>query len=247
MELEKGGATYEPQLKRHARTLLRQFYTDGAIDDMLAPESLTYDDVVNYLEQARAGEQGSILKSIFGGASSELLLARWLADDSRDNEIIAKQALSELVRLIEARLGLSLPNGVSTEEARAKTARFVLVNEFRHDLVGDAPASTSMIEVPGSKEQLTRILEVGDSLRRGTHAESYAKLADGVEKSLDLTDAEIDAAALGATDTFRVEERLLLNRAIDLTVDGDYASAIDLARDRARSYWIDRDVVRQQQ
>ena len=108
MELEKGGSTYEPQLKRHARTLLRQFYTDGAIDDMLAPESLTYDDVVSYLEQARAGDQGSILKSIFGGASSELLLTRWLADESHDQEIVAKQALSELLRLIEARLGLSL-------------------------------------------------------------------------------------------------------------------------------------------
>ncbi len=247
MELEKGGATYEPQLKRHARTLLRQFYTDGVIDDMLAPESLTYDDVVNYVEQAQAGEQGSILKSIFGGASSELLLTRWLADDSRDNEIVAKQALSELIRLIEARLGLSLPNGVSTEEAREKTARFVLVNEFRHDLAGDPPTSTSMIGVPASKEQLTRILEVGDSLRRGEHADRYARLADEVEKSLSLADAEIDAAALGATDTFRLEERLLLNRAIDLTAEGDYVNAIDLARDRARSYWIDRDIVRQQQ
>jgi hypothetical protein len=68
MELETGGATYEPQLKRHGRTLLRQFYTDGAIDDMLAPESLTYNDVVGYLEQARTSGQGSMLKTIFGGA-----------------------------------------------------------------------------------------------------------------------------------------------------------------------------------
>src|SRR5207248_10757198 len=124
----------EPQLKRHARTLLRQFYTDGAIDDMLAPESLTYDDVVSYLEQARTGEQGSMLKTIFGGASSELLLTHWLADESHDIEILDKQALNELLRLIEARLGLTLADGTSVADARVKTARFVLVNEFRADL-----------------------------------------------------------------------------------------------------------------
>ena len=247
MELEKGGSTYEPQLKRHARTLLRQFYTDGAIDDMLAPESLTYDDVVSYLEQARAGDQGSILKSIFGGASSELLLTRWLADESHDEEIVAKQALSELLRLIEARLGLSLLSGISAEEVRAKTARFVLVNEFRHDLSGDPPASISMIESPASKEQLGRVREVADALRRGEHADRYAELADHVEKSLNLTDVEIDAVVLGATDTFRFEECLLLRRAIDLSLNGEYENAIGLATDRARSYWIDRDVVRQQQ
>ena len=123
---------------------------------------------------------------------------------------------SELLRLIEARLGLSLPDGISAEEVRAKTARFVLVNEFRHDLAGDPPASISMIESPASKEQLTRVREVADALRRGEHADRYAELADQVEKSLNLADAEIDAAALGATDTFRFEERLLLRRAIDL-------------------------------
>jgi hypothetical protein len=52
---------------------------------------------------------------------------------------------------------------------------------------------------------------------------------------------------LGATDTFRFEECLLLRRAIDLSLNGEYENSIGLATDRARSYWIDRDVVRQQQ
>jgi len=37
MELEKAGTTYEPQLKRLARNVLRQVYTDGDIDEMLKP------------------------------------------------------------------------------------------------------------------------------------------------------------------------------------------------------------------
>lgn len=247
MELEKGGATYEPKLKRHARSLLRQFYTDGAIDDMLAPGSLTYDDVVSYLEQARTGGQGSMLKTIFGGASSELLLVQWLADGSRDNEIVVKQALSELLRLIEVRLGLSLPETASAADARSKTVRFVLVNEFRADLKGQSPASTLMIETPATKEQLVRVGEVAEGLRRGEHAARYAELADSVEHGLNLAATEIDAAEIGATDTFRFEERLLLRRALDLTLNGEYDAAIDLAAHRARSFWVDRDVARQQQ
>jgi hypothetical protein len=247
MELEKAGATYEPQIKRHARTLLREFYTDGAIDDMLAPESLTYDDVVSYLEQARTGGQGSMLKTIFGGASSELLLTQWLADESHDAEILDKRALEELLRLIEARLGLSLPDDASIADARAKTARFVLVNEFRADLTGEPPVSASMIESPATKEQLVRVGEVAEGLRRGEQAARYAELADSVESSLNLAAAEIDAAGIGATDTFRFEERLLLRRALDLTLSGEYDTAVALAAGRARSFWVDRDVARQQQ
>ncbi len=246
MELEKGGATYEPQLKKHARTLLRQFYTDGAIDDMLAPESLTYDDVVSYLEQARDGEQGSILRTIFGGAASEALLTLWLADESRDSEILNKAGLNELFRLIEARLGLSLPPDVSVAEARSRTIRYVLVNEFRADLDCEPPSSVALIDA-ATPEQLRRVREVADALRRHEYAERYVELADRVENDLNLATADVDPDEFGATDTFRFEERRLLGRAVELAVAGQFDEAIALADGRAHSFWLDRDVVRQAQ
>ena len=96
-----------------------------------------------------------------------------------------------------------------------------------------------MIESPASKEQLGRVREVADALRRGEHADRYAELADQVEKSLNLTDVEIDAVGLGATDTFRFEERLLLRRAIDLSLNGEYENAIE-TRIRPREELLDR-------
>ena len=45
MELEKAGDCYEPQLKRLARNVLRQRYTDGVIDEMLTPERVSYEDL----------------------------------------------------------------------------------------------------------------------------------------------------------------------------------------------------------
>lgn len=247
MELERAGTTYEPQLKRQARTLLKKHYTDGDIDDMLRPDSLTYDDVGRYLEQAGEVGQASILKTIFGGASSEALLTLWLADEAHDGQIAEKTASDELSRLVEARLGLSLPAGTSVAEARSKTARYVLVNEFRADLEGDRPGSTSMIESTTTNEQLARVREIAEALRRHEHAERYVELADQVERELDLAGAEVDAARLGTTDTFRFEERRLLQRAVELAVAGRYGEAIALAVGRAQSFWLDRDVARQAQ
>ena len=45
---------------------------------MLRPDGLTYDDIVHYLEEAADGQQTSVLKTIFGGISSEGLLVQWL-------------------------------------------------------------------------------------------------------------------------------------------------------------------------
>src|SRR5262249_6873334 len=158
---------------------------------MLEPEALTYDDVVSYLEQALTGGQGSILKTIFGGASSELLLTQWLTYDLRDGEITSKGALCELLRLIEVRLRLVVADVTTVEEARTTPARFVLVNEFRDDYAGEQPTAISMIASPPTKEQLGRVREVADGLRGGLHADRYAELADQVEKSLNLNGGDV--------------------------------------------------------
>src|SRR5207244_4283131 len=69
MELEKAGECYEPQLKRLARNVLRQRYTDGVIDEMLAPERVTYEDLARVSSDSSSAEPPSILKSIFHNAS----------------------------------------------------------------------------------------------------------------------------------------------------------------------------------
>lgn len=246
MELEKGGTCYEPQLRRLARTVLRQSQTDGAIDDMLRPDGLTYSDIVHYLEQAADGQQASVLKSIFGGASSEGLLVQWLASDEHDQDVEQRGADDELYRLLEARLGLSLPPDTPVSDARLKAARYVLANEFRSDLEGDSPTSLSMVPTCPSTECLARIRDVCNSLRR-QHPSPYSELADRVEADLNLSASDIDPNRLGTTDTFRFEEARLLAKAIELTAARQYDAALELTLERAHSFWLDRDVARQAQ
>src|SRR5438874_10416342 len=93
MELEKAGECYEPQLKRLARNVLRQRYTDGVIDEMLAPERVSYEDLARASSDTSSTEPPSVLKSIFHSMSgNEGIIAAWLASSERDAEIEAKEA-----------------------------------------------------------------------------------------------------------------------------------------------------------
>ena len=99
MELEKAGDRGEPQLKRLARNALRQrAYTDGAIDDMLAPDHVSYEDLARASSDTSSTEPPSVLKSIFHGTPGNEGDHRGMAlqEKGADAEIEAKEAIREL-------------------------------------------------------------------------------------------------------------------------------------------------------
>lgn len=246
MELEKAGRCLEgKKLKSEARTVLRRRHTDGVIDDMLAPDGLSYRDLVALIEQTPAAP--SLLKVIFPGFHGpEEVLAAWLAGDGHDTAIEEKGAGAELLALVRSRLGLDLPAGTAIPEARAKTTRFALVAEFRSDLAGEPPVEISMIPAPGTKEQLQCARAAAERLRE-KHGASYVTLADQVESELGLRHAKVPAELLGSIDTFRFEERALLAHCDSLVASGKNDEALRLVEGRTRSFWVDKDVGRQAQ
>lgn len=246
MELEMGGDCYEPQLRRLAQNVLRQRFIDGQIDEMLRPASVTYDDIVSFLEQGSAGKVASVLHTLFGGVQGEQLIITWLASKEKDAAIAEKAAIPELLKLLDARVGLKLPGDTSLDDARNKTARYVLVNEFRDDLSCDPPQSIGMVPTAETKEQLARVRDVAQSLR-SRHPDAYIALADQVEQNLGLAGANLDPVYLGAVDTFRFEEDRLLQHAARLVAKKRYSTALDVVAGRGHSFWVDRDVRRQPQ
>jgi len=246
MELEKGGACYEPQLKRLALNVLRKRFTDGQIDEMLRPASVTYDDIVSFLEQGGGVQVASVLHTLFGGAQGEALLTEWLASDEKDAAIVEKDAVPELLKLIKARLGLELPDGTGVSAVREKLSRYLLVNEFRADLTCEPPTAVGMVPSTVGKEQTERVRDVAESLRR-RYPDPYVGLADKVEQDLGLASEEVDAAHLGAVDTFRFEEDRLLSHAARLIANKQFDASLDVITGRSHSFWVDRDVRRQAQ
>jgi len=243
MELEKAGTPWEPQLRHLARNALRKKYTDGVIDDLLAKESTTYADISAALD-GEGQQPPSALKKILGSGTGERQIAAWLAEPARDAEIAASEATSELSKLIAARLGLSL-EGNDLGKWRRIIARTALAIEFRSDLAGAVPAElASLPEVGADHERNTRIL--CQELRHH-YREQYAQLADQAAQELRLTGDLIDPLTLGSIDTFRFEERSLLQRCGQLVSEGRYAQVIEVHAQREDSFWLSHDVERRAQ
>lgn len=244
-ELECAGECYEPQLRRQARNVLRHKYSEGQIDEMLERAALTYGDVARFLAQTDEGEQASVLKSIFSQEGWTALLVEWLADAGQDAAIREKEAVAELRKLINSRLGLEL-NEDDLAKARARAIRYLLVNEFRGDLGGGAPASLELIPAPPTKDQLKRVRELAETLRIRKPA-AYRELADQVENELALAAAGFQAETLGAIDTFRFEERVLLAWCAARIAERKYAEAMQVIEQRAHSFWLDQQIERRAQ
>jgi PglZ domain len=241
MEVERAGQVYGDSpshaLKSTARRLLRKQYTDGDIDEMLRPDSLSYNDVTSFLGQGGSGS-GSLVKLVLKGSSSEELITDWVVSGDKDKALASKLAEPEFFRLIHARLGLEIEEGTPLAKARHQTVRYLLVNEFRSDLSCDAPDMLNIVSAPGHGDESKHIAAIMASLR-ANHGDAYVELSDGIEKEFSLANASIDPASLGAIDTFRFEERCLLHHAADLVTDGQYAKALAVVAGRGHSFWVD--------
>jgi PglZ domain len=247
MEIEKAGECYEPQLKRLARNVLRQRYTDGVIDEMLAPDRVTYEDLARAVADTSSSEPPSILKTIFHDTSgNDALLAAWLAGDARDDTIQSKEAAGELVKLVRSRLGLELPGIAALSKLRTITLRYVLAGEFRSDLRCAPPSSVAAVPAPKTKDEEAAVRELARRLRT-SFAGAYADMADHVEKELGLRNVALTADSLGSIDTFRFEERALLSYCGELIAQKKFDEALAVIVERESSFWLDRDVARKAQ
>lgn len=247
LELELGGTTYEPQLKRLARNVLRERYSDGQIDEMLAPDSLSYSDVVRLLRQAEAGGAPSILHVVFEDAPDNTeLIARWLSVESLDATLTDKGGMPEMMKLLLHRTGLALDEKTTAAEARRRSVQYLLVNEFRGDLQGDPPPEVGMVPAPFSKQHMECVRKI-TQLMRDSYAACYASFADQVEQELGLKEAAIAADRLGSVDTFRFEERALLTHCDELICKGAYDAALKLVEERSLCFWVKQDLNRQAQ
>lgn len=247
MELEKAGTLYQPKLHNLARYALRQRYTDGIIDELLNRKGVTYQDLAHAASEAESNEPPSVLKAIYSELSgNDKIVAEWIVHEGRDGDIVAKDAIEELVKLIRSRLSLDLPSGSDPAKLRAITQRYILANEFRSDLTCPAPTSLEGIAAAVSKSDLSAVRDLACMLR-DCYPDEYESIADRIESELGLQNALIPVGALGSIDTFRFEERALLGHCGDFITSSEYAKALELVNEREQSFWLDRDIVRKSQ
>ncbi|HEX6862744.1 MAG TPA: PglZ domain-containing protein, partial [Thermoanaerobaculia bacterium] len=246
MELEKAGELYQRTLRQVARPVLQSLYTAGVIDD-LTRDGVTYQDLARACSEGASAEPPSILKVIYHEAKdNDALLAWWLADDSRDGEIEKKEARLELVKLIQSRIGIDLTAEEKISKLRTLCLRYVLLGELRLDLRCPVPDALRGVPMPSGQEKETAVRKIAQLLR-SDHGDAYPALADRIESEQNLPGVALPPGALGAIDTFRFEERVLLGYCGELIVQGRYGEALEIVAEREHSFWLDRDLPRKAQ
>ncbi len=245
MELEKAGNLFGLPMKRYARNVMRKIFSDGVIDEMLAPESLTYADILTLLDQNNGGERTSLLPAILGTRDNVAMVATWVADAECDEELVKKDVATELLKLVESRAGYVAVPGSGMPVLRTTFRRFLLANEFREDLSCTAPTSLAMVPTPGGKDTRDFCRKVLDHLRT-RHATEFQIMADTVESEFGLATANIDPKDLGSIDTFRFEERAMLRHCGDCLAAGDFVASAKLASVHSQSFWARQDLSRRQ-
>lgn len=247
MELEKGGTTWEPQLRQLARNLLLQKFTLGDVDEILAAEaSVSYEDLAQ-AARTDSGGPPSILKTIFRDiVDPDALLGAWIASDARDADIVSKGASRELAKLVRARLALDVSEDEAPAKLRAVAARYILAGEFRMSVSGRAPLTLDGVPMPVSQDQQALVLKLAQLMRKD-YADEYAELADRVEGELGLQTAELSAEALGSIDTFRFEERVLLRHVNGLIAGHLFTEALTIASGHEDCFWLSLDLDRKAQ
>ena len=200
-----------------------------------------------YLDSISVGDGGaSPLAPVFGSSRELDVFPSFLAEPERRVEAAEKGLLDEIVRLAESGVGIVFPAEhaadstpeQSAERLAAQLGRALLVAEFRDDLEGPEPVEISQIPAPGKSDQKQRVYDICHKLRR-EYPDEYEALADTVEEELGLAQADIDPLTLGRIDTFRFEERRLLDACDDLLAKGAAEHALQIVDGRIKeeSFW----------
>ena len=120
---------------------------------------------------------------------------------------------------------------------RAIAARYILGSDFRLGLKGPAPASLSSLPAPTSKDQESAVQLIATRLREPARAATYEQIADQVQAELSLSETSVPADVLGATDTFRFEERAVVARCFALVAGDKWTEAAGVFDARGQSFW----------
>ena len=238
-ELECIGGEQEP-LQRPLKQMARAaFHTaglaDSKIDELIERTGVTFD----FLDAVPVGGEGPVspLSPVFGSSREVDVVPAFLVDTERRAESVAKGLLSEVAELVQKGLGFGVKVSSNANEMTQELARTLLVAEMRSDLSGLEPLNLSQIPRPETEAQVARVREICGRLRRD-HPAAYTRLADDVEGELGLAELDIDAEALGRIDTFRFEERRLLETCDRLLATGKPERVVVIVKERKGSFWV---------
>lgn len=238
LEISRAGAVYNDSLSTAARMALKEKLPAAVLDEMLANDSLTLDEL-DRLAEGEAAAGASTLAVVFGTVAAHEIAAHYLTDPVWEEKIDVKGALPELIRFFSKSFGLPVTGAETHTRLKSSLARHILLTEFIQDnnleRANTPLASFSFPRQPAAIEtccKTARFMREWDKSK-----ESYITLAKKVEEECRLREIRLTYDALGSVDTFPFEEENILLSIESLLKEGREDIALRLVEERRGSFW----------
>jgi len=199
---------------------------------------LSLEELDRMAEDAGSSATGA-LQVVFGQASVEEILLKFMASDAWDRSIDEKKALGELAALVRDELGLEGSGYDSAVSLRAALRRYVLLGDLLLQIPGpEMPEPLSCLPLPQRPAERDLIRHLCGVWRNRTDfKESFIESADAEERANGLAGVALPLPHLQKAETFPVLERRWLDHAALRLLEGDARAAEEVAHARLPLFW----------
>ena len=249
IELEKAGCILTPghpsinqntRLEVVARAVLKPIMPDSVenICKQIASGSLTLDDVEKIAEQGAEIGSGAI-KLIFESIDPVEIALRFLNQPNLDESIIIKNAMPELILILNTSYGSALSDELTPTDAREKLKRFVLLSDFVNELSSDEiPSELSNVTLPEKETHKQLISKLASRWRNDSeYKESYITESEMVLRECNVQGYRISPERLIDSQTFISTENALIFLACEQILAGEIEDVAQLIEKRKNSFW----------
>ena len=180
-----------------------------------------------------------LLKDVFRTEATADIIALALCDSDKARQVDGRPGcIEELLRLFESAVGFKpASKGVEWETLQPKAAGYVLFSEFLFDLPDGEPDAVSA--VPRASGKAKPIIYAACERMRADSSlrEAYTELAKRIQSHLRLSELMPKDFNPGERDTFPLEERRLLDKAVEFVSGGDIVAVRRVIEGQRRSIW----------
>ncbi len=237
--MAKAGDVFEQTLAEVARQALQSVYAPSELDELLANERLTLEDLDRLSEP---GARRGIIPLIFGTTAPHEIAARYLAEPAMESVLEEKGALPALVDLLAESFGF-LAEGVNGhEDLKRRLVRHLLLNEFLDSLrEGVEVPGLARVARPASPQRAEACRRAAAYLRDyEPYRQIYMRFARQVASEYGLHNAGLRATDIGG-DTFPVSVEAALAAIEELVAAGWADEALRLLEERKSFFWVKYD------
>ena len=259
VELESAGIIMKPgqqppqrntRLSVIARNALKPIVGEETVETItkqIEASQLTLTDLDTWSEDG--GITKGVVSVIFGTGNPQDVALAFLSSDSAsrdggdryDAELTKREAVPELIQLLNNTFETNLPSGEPLNALRTRLSRHILTTDLLCGLQGNIPEQLHSIKIPPRTAAREACLSLAKTWRlRRDLGESYVTQSNHIQNELGLTTTHFRLEQILQVETFVAIETALQQCVEIALVTKPTTELVQIAHDRQAHFWSEQ-------